>query len=164
MNAEGNIMLCGDIVFKETKDISPVSLQELFRNEQWNDFFDLDEVELHLETALHIVSAWHENQLVGYARLEGNRLSVEITDVLVKTGYQGRGIGTELVSRLVTKIREVDPYFIQVTPISDREVHLYGKFGFTEITYYRRMELISEKLNRKIKAVRGQKKGKSFNP
>lgn len=81
---------------------------------------------------------------------------VEITDVLVRAEYQGRGIGTQLVSRLMDKIKQVDPYFIQVTPISDREVHLYGKFGFTEISYYRRMELASKRLNRRLKEVHGQ--------
>lgn len=150
-------MLLSDIVFQETKEIPPIDLQALFRCEQWNDFFDLDEVALHVETALHLVSAWHTNQLVGYARLAGNRLEVEITDVLVKSEYQERGIGTELVRRLVTKIQAVNPYHIQVTPIGDREVHLYGKFGFTEIPSYRCMELHSEKLRRKIAAVRGHK-------
>jgi len=50
-------MLLSNIVFQETKEIPPIDLQALFRREQWNDFFDLDAVALHVETALHLVSA-----------------------------------------------------------------------------------------------------------
>lgn len=114
-------------------------------------------MESHLQTALYVVSAWHRDELIGYGRLEGDgRISVEISDVLVKAEYQGRGIGIEFVRRLVAHIKQLNPYFIQVTPISDREVHLYSKFGFQEISYYRRMELLTDKLRRKIAEVRGQ--------
>ena len=134
-------------------------MQQLFRKEEWNDFLTLDEVKFHLDTALHVVSAWNKQELVGYARLEGDgRIWVEISDVLVKSEYQGRGIGTELVKRLVTRIKRIDPFYIQVAPISDREVHLYGKFGFREIPNYRRMELVNEKLTRKVADIRSKRK------
>ena len=149
-------MLKEKIEYREGKAIPADILQQVFRKEEWNDFLDLDEVQLHIDTALHLVSAWNKKELVGYARLEGDgKIWVEISDVLVKSEYQGRGIGTELVGLLVAYIKKINPYFIQVEPISDREVHLYGKFGFQEITEYRRMELVSEKLVRKIARVRG---------
>ena len=142
-------MALENIEFRENEDIPAEVLHSLFRKEQWNDFFDLDDMELHLQTALHVVSAWHRNELVGYGRLEGDgRIWVEISDVLVKSECRGRGIGTEIIRRLVEHIKTLDPYYIQVTPISDREVHLYSKFGFTEIPDYRRMELTTEKLAR----------------
>jgi len=147
------------IEFKEVKGIPPDLLQRLFRREEWNDFLDLDEVESHLNTALYLVSAWDEQELAGYARLEGDgKIWVEISDVLVKSEYQGCGIGTELVRRLVACIKKLDPYHIQVAPISDREAHLYGKFGFHEIPYYRRMELVNDKLTRKVAEVRSKRK------
>jgi ribosomal protein S18 acetylase RimI-like enzyme len=150
-------MLKGKIEYREGKAIPADILQQVFRKEEWNDFLDLDEVQLHIDTALHLVSAWNKKELVGYARLEGDgKIWVEISDVLVKSEYQGRGIGTELVGLLVAYIKKINPYFIQVEPISDREAHLYGKFGFQEITEYRRMELVSEKLVRKIAKVRGK--------
>jgi ribosomal protein S18 acetylase RimI-like enzyme len=151
-------MLRDQIEYKEGTNIPPDILQQLFRKEEWNDFLDLDEIQIHLDKALYLVSAWNEQELVGYARLEGDgRISVEISDVLVKSEYQGMGIGTELVKRLVMRIEEMDPYFIQVEPISDREVHLYAKFGFCEIRNYRRMELITKKLTSKVAEVRGKK-------
>jgi len=145
------------ITYLETKDIPIEPLCRLFHDERWNDFFDPDEVVFYQQVAVHIVTAWDGDRLVGYARLGGDgRLEVEITDVLVDSAYQGRGIGTELVRRLVDRINEIDPYYIQVTPISDREVHLYGKFGFTEIEGYRRMELLTGRLTDKVKKVRGE--------
>lgn len=149
-----------NIAYREGKTIPAETLQQVFRKEKWNDFLDLDEVQFHLDTALYLVSAWNEQELVGYARLGGDgKIGVEISDVLVKSEYQGRGIGTELVGLLVAQIKKIDPYFIQVEPISDREVHLYGKFGFQEIREYRRMELLTEKLVRKIAQVRSPNLG-----
>lgn len=152
-------MIPGDIQFKETNDIPPETMQGLFLKEQWNDFFDLEEVALHLRTALHVVTAWRGDELVGYGRLDGDgRIWVEISDVLVKSEYQGQGIGTEIVRRLVDYIKKLNVYHIQVEPISDREVHLYGKFGFTEYPT-RRMELRTERLDRRCAEVRGSKDG-----
>ncbi|MHB9109452.1 MAG: GNAT family N-acetyltransferase [Armatimonadota bacterium] len=145
------------ITYQETKDVPIDSLCRLFHDEQWNDFYDPDEVALYQQAAVHIITAWDGDRLVGYARLSGTgRLEVEITDVLVESDYQGQGIGTELVGRLVDRIKDIDPYFIQVSPIGDREVHLYEKFGFTEMPNYRRMELMTGRLTEKVKRVRGE--------
>jgi ribosomal protein S18 acetylase RimI-like enzyme len=151
-------MTLDNIIFREGPPVDPVVLQQLFRTEQWNDFLDLEEVAYHLQTAAHVVSAWDGDQLVAYARLESdNRLWVEISDVLVRSDYQGRGIGTELVRRLMTKIREIDPYYIQVEPVGDREVRLYQKFGFRVMPDHLQMELCTDKLTRKVAEVRGTK-------
>ena len=109
---------------------------------------------LHLDSALYIVSAWNGEELIGYARLEGNRLSVEISDVLVKSEYQGKGTGTQLVDKLVSYIIKLNPYSIQVSPVGEREIHIYEKFGFTKIPEYVKMEIIIQKLVDKISKVR----------
>jgi len=144
------------IHYKQTKDVSPEALHTLFLKEQWNDYFYPEEVELHINTALHLVTAYVGEKLIGYGRLAGDGSTwVEITDVLVKSEYQGKGIGTEITRRLVEYIKTLDVYHIHVEPISDREVHLYGKFGFTGYqTYW--MELPSEKLKRRCAEVRGE--------
>lgn len=144
------------IQYQETKDISPETLQQLFVKEKWNDYFYPEEVELHIRTALHLVTAWDGNDLIGYGRVAGDGATwVEITDLLVKSEYQGKGIGTEITRRLVEFIKTLDVYHIKVEPISDREVHLYGKFGFTGCqTYW--MELESKKLKRRCAEVRGE--------
>ena len=108
------------IAYCEGKQVEPAILQRLFREEQWNDFFELDEVAYHLETAVHVVTAWDGSRFIGYARLDGdNRLWAEISDVLVRSDHECQGIGTELVRRLMVKVHEIDPYYIQVTPIGD---------------------------------------------
>lgn len=135
--------------FIDSKDIDAQELLALFRRERWNDFMSLDDTEFYLSVALQILTAWKDDELIGFARLSGDgRIDVEISDVLVRSDFQGQGIGTELVRRQVQRIRELDPYYIQVCPIGDREVHLYGKFGFTIIPDYLRMELITPRLER----------------
>ena len=145
------------IEFRETKEVPAQELLSLFRREQWCDYMDLEEVEFYLRVALYVVTAWHGSEVIGFARLEGDgRISVEISDVLVKSEYQGQGIGTEMVRRLVEHIWRLDPYYINVEPIGDREVHLYQKFGFREMPGCREMALENPKLSQKCAAVRGE--------
>jgi len=149
-----------EIEYRESKEVPVQQLHALFRREQWADHLELDEVEFYLEVALHVVTAWRGDEIIGFARLEGDgRISVEISDVLVRSDFQGQGIGTELVRRLVEHIRQLDPYYIQVEPTGDREVHLYEKFGFREMPGCRQMELPNPKLMRKIAEVRGGRAG-----
>jgi ribosomal protein S18 acetylase RimI-like enzyme len=77
--------------------------------------------------------------------------------VVVKSDYQRRGIGTEIISRLVSFIDEAAPYFVQVSPIGAKEVRLYEKFGFVVMPDYIRMERSTSKLREKIGAVRNRK-------
>ena len=147
-------MTPADVEYRETKDIDPDTLQHFFRQEQWNDFLDLDEVEHYLRSAVYVVTAWLNDELIGYANLVGDgRTWVEISDVVVKCDCQGRGIATEMVRRMMEHIKELNPYFINVSPIGDREAHLYSKFGFAEVPY-RMMEIKTEKLSRKVAQVR----------
>jgi len=148
-----------DIELRESKEVPPQPLLALFRKEEWNDFMELDDVEFYLRVAVYVVTAWRGDELIGFARVEGDgRITAEISDVLVRSDCQGQGVGTDLVRRLIHHIRRLDPYYIQVNPIGDREAHLYEKFGFREIPNYRKMELITPKLGRKIAEVRGREK------
>jgi GNAT superfamily N-acetyltransferase len=150
------------IQYRTTPAVDTALLQQLFRAEEWNDAYDLDEVQFYLETALYVVTAWHEERLIGFGRLCGNgRLDVEISDVLVDTAYQGQGIGTEIVRRLYQEITRLDPYYIQVTPIDARSIHLYAKFGFTLMENFYRMEADTGKLRRKVAAVRTACRGET---
>jgi predicted GNAT family N-acyltransferase len=112
------LLVMDNIEFQETKKIPVVKLRSLFLSEQWCDYMDDDEVRFYLEAALHVITAWRGDAIIGFARLDGDgRIGVEISDVLVRSDLQGQGIGTELVRRLVDHIRRLDPYYIQVNPI-----------------------------------------------
>lgn len=147
-----------DIEYRVSSKMDVEALSEFFKEEEWNDFLELDEVRVFLDSSLYIVSAWDKNALVGIGRLGGDgRIQVEITDVVVKSDYQSRGIGTEIVSRLVSFIDEAAPYFVQVSPVGEKEVRLYEKFGFVVMPDYIRMERSTSKLREKIGAVRNRK-------
>lgn len=145
------------IGFKDTSDFSAQQLYTLFVREQWNDYLDLEEVVHYINISLHIVTAWHGDELIGIARLAGDgRLCAELTDVLVRSDFQGQGIGTELARRASEEIRRLDPYKAWVEPMGEREIHIYGKLGFGEVSEYRIMEMNSPRLMKKIAAVRGR--------
>lgn len=145
------------ITFSETKGIPADKLHALFLREQWMDYLDLEEVAHYIGISLHIASAWHNDELIGIARLGGDgRLCAELTDVLVKSEFQGKGIGTELARRATEEIRRLDPYKAWVEPMGEREIHIYGKLGFGEVDDYRIMEMNSPRLTEKIAEVRGR--------
>lgn len=146
-----------ELEFRESKEIDLDKLRLFFMEEEWNDFFELDELRTFVQSSLYFVSVWDKDLLVGIGRLSGEeRIQIEITDVVVKSTYQNRGIGTGIVSRMVSFIDITDPYFVQVAPIGEREVHLYEKFGFKVMPEYIRMQRSNGKLREKISAVRNR--------
>lgn len=60
-----------------------------------------------IENSLCFVTAWHHNKIVGMGRLVGdNIISFYIQGVVVEPHFQNRGIGTQIVSRLLVYARQ----------------------------------------------------------
>jgi GNAT superfamily N-acetyltransferase len=147
-----------NILFKDNRDFDHTKLYRLFIKEKWNDYMDPEDVQFHIEKAVYVITAWYENDLIGYGRIEGDgRIIVEISDVLIRSDCRNKGIGSRIVSLLMDHIKKLDPYYVQVTPCGKKEMHLYEKFGFTVIPDYIRMEAMTVKLEEKIARVRSDR-------
>ncbi len=73
-------------------------------------------------------SAWDSTRLVGLAAaMDDGEMTAYIHYVLVDPAYQGQGIGTELMHRLLSHYRT----FLRVSLIAVNEkIDFYGHFGF----------------------------------
>jgi phosphinothricin acetyltransferase len=82
--------------------------------------------------------------LLGYAYVNtwkdrpSYRYSAELS-IYVKDGHQGRGIGVELMDRLLGEVRNTDIHALVsgITLPNERSVALHEKFGFKNIACFR---------------------------
>ena len=62
---------------------------------------------------------------------------VYVSRMIVKKEYRGRGIGSEILEFLINKAKEMD--FVEMTIGVDKDnenaLHLYRKYGFTEVLF-----------------------------
>jgi ribosomal-protein-alanine N-acetyltransferase len=77
-------------------------------------------------------------RLVGYAGLaivgRPGDFETSVHTIAVDTAYQGQGIGTALLRRLLSRADELRaPVFLEVRTDNDRAVALYERHGFTRI-------------------------------
>ena len=79
------------------------------------------------------IAAYNGGELVGYADSVSNGVTdAYIQDVMVRPDYQGMGIGTELMRRMISEISGRGVYMISV--VYDPSLSgFYRRFGFTEM-------------------------------
>jgi len=119
------------VTYTDRRDISPASVQALFRRNEWSDWWTRRDIAWYLERVLMVVSAWHGRRLVGVGMLVGDgRIDVHLSMLLVDAPYQRQGIGTELVRRMVDRATQLRPYSFQTDVFSEDAERLYARFGF----------------------------------
>jgi GNAT superfamily N-acetyltransferase len=100
----------------------------LFETTGWNDEYRLTQEQLYkaVVNSWHTVSAYDGDRLAGFGRMicDGVVHSL-ICDMIVLPEYQGKGVGSGILSRLVDRCREAGIRDIQL--FSAR-----GKAGFYE--------------------------------
>jgi len=76
------------------------------------------------------VLAYDEDKLIGMVRISGDlEMYGYIQDAIVHPDYQGKGIGSKMLSNLLDKLKGNEGYLLGVCP-SKVSLKLYGKFGF----------------------------------
>ncbi|MCT8137305.1 GNAT family N-acetyltransferase [Anaerobacillus sp. CMMVII] len=97
------------IVYKESVEISYDEIYNLYQNLNWTSYTnDMPRLVSAINHSLTVVSAWDEEKLVGLIRVVGDGLTIiYIQDILVLEAYQNKGIGSELMSRILTKYGDV---------------------------------------------------------
>ncbi len=96
--------------------------------------FPIEEAEACVRNAYLVLCVRDDDQAVGVVRLlwDGGYVAF-LSDLIVDPGYQGRGIGRELVETVIRRIREeMKPgYKVKLTLNSSRgKEPFYVKFGF----------------------------------
>lgn len=91
----------------------------------------LDIAEKGLQNSLYVVCVYDREELIGMARIIGDGYTCfYIQDVLVHPKYQGRGIGKEIMKRILEYIKDVDKTAIIGLMSSKGKESFYEKFGF----------------------------------
>ena len=109
---------------------SPAALGDLRRAVGWNRM-DRDLSDPRLKRFMHLC-AFEDNRLIGYAEVVSNGVTdAYIQDVMVLPEYQGQGIGTQLMERLLTRLDTEEIYMVSVIYGDASLRPFYEKFGFT---------------------------------
>ena len=76
-----------------------------------------------------------EDKIIGYLDYSLIYDRMEIDNIKVEEEYQGKGIGTKLMSYLVSIAieKKVNNITLEVRKSNDKAIHLYKKFGFHEV-------------------------------
>jgi GNAT superfamily N-acetyltransferase len=104
----------------------------LFQTTRWNENYQKspDELIQALRSSWYFLGAYDGEQLVGFGRLVSDGvLHAMIYELIVLPEYQGRGIGGEILEKLVEKCQENDVRDIQLFCARGKR-EFYEKRGF----------------------------------
>ena len=84
-------------------------------------------------TSYYHIAVYDNNTLIGYIDSVSNGVTdAYIQDLMVHPDYQGKGIGTELMNRMIIKLKERHIYMISVV-FEERLKPFYKRFGFFDM-------------------------------
>lgn len=120
-----------DIIYKEI-------LPEI--NEYWNLFnttgwnasyrFTVEELEKAIKNSWYVVSVFNTDSLIGFGRVISDGIHhAFIVDLIIHPGYQGKGIGSNLLSMLIKKCTDQHIRDIQLFSANGKS-EFYKKFNF----------------------------------
>ena len=103
-------------------------LAELYRSVGWNDrASEPERIAEAVRNSLWIVTAWESGKLVGFCRaFSDGAFTAYVGDVLVNPTHQGRGVGRELVRRLMADRDRIAFVLKAAPPVQP----FYAKLGF----------------------------------
>ena len=122
-----------DIVIEE-KLPDPTTFNSLRRSVGWEEH-DANCIELAFRNTRYAVMATdREGTVVGFGRVIGDEgMFYYIQDVIVVPEHQGKGIGNDIMNRLMgfIEVNRKDKLFVGLMSAKGKE-GFYKKFGFTE--------------------------------
>ena len=105
----------------------------LFETTGWNRAYQLSEAELFsaIEHSWFVVSAFHEDRLVGFGRMISDGIvHALILDMIVHPDYQDRGIGRQLLEIVRDYADEHDIRDLQLFAAAGK-AGFYQRYGFS---------------------------------
>ncbi len=84
-------------------------------------------------TSYFHIAAYENNKMIGYIDCVSNGVTdAYIQDLMVHPAYQGRGIGTELMNKMITHLKDKHIYMISVV-YEENLKRFYAQFGFSNM-------------------------------
>lgn len=107
---------------------------DLFNTTGWNNEYKFTPIDLEraIEKSWYALSAFDSGKLIGFGRVLADGVHhALIVDLIVHPQYQGYGIGSLLLERLVAKCKEENIRDIQLFAAADK-YEFYEKHGFEQ--------------------------------
>lgn len=120
--------------FSEEKKIDLDALFELYTAVGWSAYTkDIQQLALGIQQSLEVITVWHEQQLIGLIRSVGDGETIlYIQDLLVHPAYQNKGIGTQLIEKMVQAYPKVRQKVL-LTENEQRTRRFYEKCQFQSV-------------------------------
>ncbi|MBN1846063.1 MAG: GNAT family N-acetyltransferase [Sedimentisphaerales bacterium] len=117
-----------EIRYSTTKRIDVQDLAELFSSVGWESARFPDRLQKAMAGSHRVLTAWDGDKLIGLVNaLADGAMTAYFHYLLVKPEYQKRGIGRELITRMLAAYRE----YYRIVLISYRQAAgFYEKCGF----------------------------------
>lgn len=117
------------IRYEFSAPVSPAELADLRTSVGWNRM-ERDMADPRLTRYLHLC-AFVDDRLIGYAEAVSNGVTdAYIQDVMVHPNYQGQGIGTQMMQRMLARLEQQGVYMVSVIYGEEALRPFYEKFGF----------------------------------
>ncbi len=116
------------MIYKINEPVSVELLASLREAVGWNRMEkELNDPEM---ISYYHIAVYEENELIGYIDCVSNGVTdAYIQDLMVHPAYQRKGIGSELMNKMIEGLKEKHIYMISV--IFDEDLrNFYEKFGF----------------------------------
>lgn len=119
-----------EIEYQEKVDFSRDQVINLYSQCGWSSAEKSEKFLLALANSHTVISAWHENLLIGLGNaISDGALVVYYSHLLVLPSYQNRGIGREIMTRLQSRYIN---FHQQILLSINNAVPFYEKLGFQD--------------------------------
>ncbi len=119
------------IIFKEElPDIQ--KYWDLFQTTAWNEeyHFSPEELQTAIRNSWYFISVYDIENLVGFGRILADGIHhALIVDLIIHPEYQGKGLGSKLLGRLIRKCRDHNIRDVQLFAARDK-YQFYERSGF----------------------------------
>lgn len=116
------------ITLSETRQISRKAIVDLYKANEWSAADKPEELHRALLNAHSLISAWHEDRLIGLGNaISDGHLVVYYPHLLVHPDFRGQGIGRMIMERLAAIYKD---FHMQMLTADREAVAFYEKLGF----------------------------------
>ena len=118
----------GEIDYRLDRDVDPAAVGSVYESVGWTHLSgDVEQLGEALRACAEVVTAWAGDECIGVARLlSDRRFHGVILGVAVRPNRQGRGVGSELVQRLISTNADLIYHLWTHT----HRFSFYGRLGF----------------------------------